>query len=143
MTREDLKFAFIFIVRQSCFDRLKTIILGQATHLYSVLVNLNIFPLRYFGSNVNQMTAKRLGQWTTRLYIVLLVTGFAILVLYTVVQPQALTKTFDRPSFNFYNHLIQDYGDKLTCPCSLIASPYNLYVKIEPVFHEVRRDICI
>lgn len=89
------------------------------------------------------MTARRLGRWTTRLYIVLLIVGLAILVVYTAVQPQALMKTFDKPPFHLYNHLIENYGDKLTCSCSLIASPYNLYVNIEPIFHEVRRYIIL
>ncbi len=86
------------------------------------------------------MTTKRIGQWSTRLYIVLLIIGLAILALYSVIQPQRLTKTFTRPSFNVYNQLIQDYGNELKCSCSLIASTYDQFIKIEPVFHEVKRD---
>jgi hypothetical protein len=86
------------------------------------------------------MIATRLGQWATRLYIILLTIGFATLAVYTVIRPQTLTKTFDRPSLNIYNHLKHDYGDKLECSCSSIASTYDQYVNIEPVFHEVRRD---
>ncbi|CAF1035768.1 unnamed protein product [Adineta steineri] len=83
------------------------------------------------------MTAKRLGQMATRIYIVLFTVGIIILVLYTIVQPQPLIKTFDKPSFNLYNQLSQKHGDKLKCPCASIVSTYERYVSIEPVFHEI------
>ncbi len=110
--------------------------------LYDTIVKLNIFLLRDFGSNINRTTAKRLGEWATRLYIVLFVTSITILVLYAAVQSQVLTKTFDKPSFDVYNRLIKNYGDDLKCSCSIIASTYDQFVKIEPIFHQVRRNIC-
>jgi hypothetical protein len=65
----------------------------------------------------------------------------AILALYTFIQPETLTKTFDRPSFDQYKTLKQAHGDKLECSCSLIASKYDRFVKIEPIFHQVRTDV--
>ncbi|CAF4357303.1 unnamed protein product [Rotaria sp. Silwood2] len=38
---------------------------------------------------------------------------------------------------NLYNDLIQKYGNKLKCSCSLIASPRNRFVNIEAKFHEI------
>ncbi|CAF1292316.1 unnamed protein product [Adineta steineri] len=89
------------------------------------------------GSSMDVITAKRLGQWATRLYIALLISGFSILTIYTIVQPHVVTKTFDTSSFSIYNDLQQKYGDKLKCPCSVIASIYDQFVKIEPIFHEI------
>jgi hypothetical protein len=86
------------------------------------------------------MTSRRLGQRATRLYIVLFIIGLAILALYTAVQPQTLTNNFDTSSLSLYNHLAQQYGYKLKCSCSLIASTYNQFVEMKPVFHEVRND---
>jgi hypothetical protein len=108
------------------------------THLYKVLVDLNIFLLRDFDNNIDRMTAKRLGQWSTRLYVVLFIIPMIILFLYGVIQPQTMTKTFDKPSLNFYNNLLEDYGTELKCSCSSIASIRNRFIKIEPIFHEVR-----
>jgi hypothetical protein len=115
------------------------IIRNLVTYLYNTVVDLNIFPVRDFGSNVNRTTAKRLGQWSTRLFIILFIIGLSILALYTIVKPQVRTNTFDKPSLNVYNRLKRDYEDKLECPCSSIASTYNQFVKIEPVFHQVRK----
>ena len=131
---------FLCTVRQNWLDRLKMIIRNLVTLLYTKLADINIFPVQDFGSNTNRILAKRLGQWTTRLYIGLLTIGLATIALYTIVQPQTLTKSFSRPPFNLYKQLQQDYGDELTCSCSLIQSSYDQFVNIKPVFHEVRRD---
>ncbi|CAF3711941.1 unnamed protein product, partial [Adineta steineri] len=100
------------------------------------MINLNIFSLRDFGSNVDRMTAKRLGQWTTRLYITMLISGVALLAMYNIVQVRTSTNTFNRPSFELYNQLKHDHADKLSCSCSIIASTFNSFVNIEAVFHE-------
>jgi hypothetical protein len=115
------------------------IIRNLATYLYNTVVDLNIFPVRDFGSHVNRTTAKRLGQWSTRLFIILFIIGLSVLALYNIVKPQVQTKNFHKPSLNVYNHLKDDYEDKLECSCSSIASPYKKFVKIEPMFHQVRK----
>lgn len=119
-------------------DRWNAIIKKLATRLREVLIELNIFLLRDFGNNIDRITAKHLGRWATRLYIVLFIITMAILFLYAVVQTQTITKTFDKPSLYRYNNLIRNYGNKLKCSCSLIASKYDRFIQIEPIFHEVR-----
>ncbi|CAF0893736.1 unnamed protein product [Rotaria sordida] len=104
---------------------------------YKFAANLNIFPLRYFGSNVDRRIAKYLGKLATRLYIILFIIGLAILTLYTIVRPQIITKTFDKPSFYLYNKLKKEYQDKLKCSCSVIASKYKQFVQIEAIFHQI------
>ena len=134
---------FLCIVHQNWFARLKMIKQNVSTFVYTTLVNLNIFSLQDLGSNVDRITAKRYGIWATRLYIVSLTIGITILVLYTVVQSQTQTKIFDKPTFSYYNHLRQLYGDELKCSCSLIALTHDRFVKIEAVFHEVRKNIML
>jgi hypothetical protein len=109
------------------------------TFLFTTLANLNVFPVRDFGSNIDRITAKRLGQWATLLYMVLLVIGMVILALYIIFQPENFTKTFDKPSLQLYEQLFQRYENKLKCSCSSIASKYDQFVKIEPMFHQVRK----
>ena len=109
------------------------------TFLYAKLINLNLFPSRIFGSDVDRIRAKRLGQLTTRLYIVLVIISLVIATLYTIIQPQSLTKTFEKPSFDLYNRLLVDYNNSLQCPCSSISSMYKEYVTIQPMFHQVNK----
>ncbi|CAF1550530.1 unnamed protein product [Adineta steineri] len=83
------------------------------------------------------MRAKYLGQLTTRLYIVLLIIGLAILILYSVVKPPVKTETIEKPSFDVYERLIQDYKDTLRCPCTFISSTYDQYITMKPKFHQI------
>ncbi|CAF4176868.1 unnamed protein product, partial [Adineta steineri] len=95
------------------------------TFVSTKLIGLNMFPLWAFGNNTNRVTATRLGQRATRLYIILLIISFAIIIFYTVIQPQILTKTFDKPSFDVYNRLARDHGTTLECSCSVISTTYD------------------
>lgn len=99
---------------------------------------LNIFPRHAFGSNLTPVLAKRLGQISTRLYFILLLISLILCTVYTVIRPQTITNTFDKPSFMIYTQLYQTYKDELKCPCSRVASPSNYFVTIEQVFHQVR-----
>ncbi|CAF1027829.1 unnamed protein product [Adineta steineri] len=101
------------------------------------MINLSIFSVRDFGSNVDRMTAKRLGQWATRLYIIMLIFSVVLLAIFSMVQVRTLTNTFNRPSFELYNQLKHDHADKLSCSCSIIASTFNSFVNIKAVFHEI------
>ncbi|CAF1195209.1 unnamed protein product [Adineta steineri] len=105
--------------------------------LGTTLIELNIFSLRDMSSGMDRITAKRLGRWATRLYIALFIGGLCVLTIYTIVQPHAVTKTFDISSFSIYNDSQKKYGDELKCPCSVIASIYDQFVEIEPIFHEI------
>ncbi|CAF3798193.1 unnamed protein product [Adineta steineri] len=83
------------------------------------------------------MTAKRLGQWTTRLYIILFIVGLFVLLVYTIARRQTVTKTFNQPSFILYNRLHHEHQDKLECSCSFIASKFEQFVEIEAKFHQI------
>ncbi|CAF1425963.1 unnamed protein product, partial [Adineta steineri] len=124
-------------VHRSCVDRIKIMIRKLIKLLSTTLVELNIFSTRDFGSNTDQITAKRYGRWATRLYIILFLTCLIILIFYTTIRPASLTKTFDQPSFIRYTHLKKTYGNKLICSCSKIASAYDRFVEIKPEFHSI------
>ncbi|CAF3979496.1 unnamed protein product [Adineta steineri] len=124
-------------VRRKLLDRFKMLLSKLITFLYTKMLNLNIFPARTFGSKIDRITVKYLGQWSTRLYLILLSIIFVILTLYTAIQPQTLTKSFSTPSLDFYKNLMNDHSDELECPCSLISSPYDEYVQIQPIFHQI------
>ena len=129
---------FLSTDRPKLSKRIRMIIQTLFATIYTKLVDLNLFPLRDFGSTTSAVTAKRLGQFATRLYIVLLTVGLIILVFYTIIQPQLLKKTFNRPSLDLYERLLRDHSQTLECPCSSISLLYDRFITIEPVFHPVR-----
>nr|ACD54674.1 unknown [Adineta vaga] len=127
------------IFSRKFFDKLFNILITLFKRLYNILISLNIFSMRDFGMNTNRTTAKYLGQWASRIYIVLFIGLLSIIALYTIIDPQTLIKTFHPSTFNSYNHLKSKYDDKLRCSCSSIASTYKQYTTIKPIFHQVRR----
>ncbi|CAF1040155.1 unnamed protein product [Adineta ricciae] len=122
---------------QSWAERWKTKSKNSITFLFKTLVNLNVFLIRDFDNNIDQTIAQYLGRLATRLYIILLIISFVILILYTIIQPRTLTEVFDHPSFYQYKHMKSIYGDNLKCSCSVIASSYNHFIHIEPIFHQI------
>ncbi|CAF1488814.1 unnamed protein product, partial [Adineta ricciae] len=118
-------------------DRIK-VLSGQVVRLiFTRLANLNIFPLRSFGSRMDRKDAIYLGKITTRFYIVLLIVSVVILALYTAVRPRIITKVFVKPTFNLYSDLRHDHGDALQCRCSYISWTYDNFVHIKPTFHQI------
>ena len=109
--------------------------------LWKVAINLNLFPARVFDSRMDRSTAKHLGQWSTRLYILVLATALTTLTLRTFVSPKLFTKTYANPSLDAYKNLVSDHGNTLQCPCSLSSFPYRRFVQIEAGFHSVKRQI--
>ncbi|CAF1470536.1 unnamed protein product, partial [Adineta steineri] len=124
-------------VQRSCVDRMRIMIRKLIKLLSTTLIELNIFSTRDFGSNTDQITAKRYGRWATRLYIILFLSCLIILIFYTTIRSHNLTKTFDQPSFIRYTHLKEIYGSKLKCSCSKITSAYDKFLEIKPEFHSV------
>lgn len=128
---------YFFIGKLKLYDRMKKSFGDLIISLRTMLINLNVFPIRTFGSNLDRATAKRSGQLATRLYIVLLIIGFTILGLYTIARPESLTKNFMQPSFAVYENLVLDHNDTLQCACSSISSIYARFISIKPKFHPV------
>ncbi|CAF1222349.1 unnamed protein product [Adineta steineri] len=122
---------------RSRWSRLRAIMQKIVTLLYDNLANLNIFLVRDFGSKVDRITAKRLGQWATLLYIVLFLISMIGLTLYFSMQPKTQTDIFDKPSLDLYERLFQRYGNQLKCSCSSIVSTNGRFVKLEAVFHDI------
>ncbi|UJR13165.1 hypothetical protein I4U23_000188 [Adineta vaga] len=124
-------------IRPRLCVRIKILLTNIVERIYRELIDLNMFPQENFGRNINRIRMKQLGQLSTRLYIILLISGLSILLLYSIIQPRILIKTFNKPTLNSYNHLILDHNNSLQCPCSMISSMYKQYVTIEPRFHPI------
>jgi hypothetical protein len=139
MKIENAIFIFVYVVHENIFNRLKSTIQKLVTFVYNSLAHLNIFSVRDFGSNIDRMTAKRLGQWSTVLYMIVFVIGIAILTLYIMFQAETFTKTFNKPSLDLYKDLFQQYEDQLKCSCSSIPSINDRFIKVEAILHDVSR----
>ncbi|CAF1166746.1 unnamed protein product [Adineta ricciae] len=126
-------------VRVTCCSRMRQIF----KRVYLELINLNIFCKRDFGHSINQEIAKRLGRWATRIYILLLIFGFVILAVYTVIKPVSITKTFPNPSLDTYDKLRSVYGDQLQCSCSFVSLVHRQFIEVQPKFHQICSSVFV
>lgn len=121
------------LVHRNCIDRLKTMVINLTKRLRTLAINLNIFTARDF----DRVTVEHYGKWATRLYLILFLSGLTILLFYTIIEPHTVIRSFDKPSFSYYDILRKTYGDELKCTCSKIASTYSEFVEIHYTLHSV------
>jgi len=67
---------------------------------------------------------------STRFFIVVLIISLVILVIYTSQTQTTHIITVNAPSIAIYSSLYQQYGEKLTCPCTTIATAQKEFISV-------------
>ena len=108
-------------------------------NIWHSLINLNLY-----GEDSEQKTTIstdviriQMQIWSTRLFMVLFVVAFSVLVIMTTVSKQLITTTVENPTVMTYSSLESKYGDQVQCPCSHIDTPLGAYINITVTFHQV------
>ena len=105
------------------------------------MVELNLFTSIPPSTDPNII---RKNRHTTRVYLVLLITAFFILILYTSLRQVTITAIVKSPSMSKYTELSLKYPLTLQCPCSHIAIKYNKFIsQIEPQYHQICSSVFI
>lgn len=60
-----------------------------------------------------------------------------ILIIYTSVSTQIVTYTTEYPTEKEYEYLFEEYNQTLQCPCSTVTIPYEEFLEITPVYHQI------
>jgi hypothetical protein len=108
-------------------------------NIWHSLVNLNL----YGKDTEEKMTIStdvigiQMQIWSTRLFMVLFLVAFSVLVIMTTVSKQLITAIVENPTVETYNNLESKYGDQVQCPCSNIDTPLGAYINITVTFHQV------
>ncbi|CAF4440264.1 unnamed protein product [Rotaria sp. Silwood2] len=111
-TNETLKHRFIFYVSK----------------VYQKVLKLNMFPL---SSDIND------GIYSTRIYILLFLTGILISVFYSSITVRIRNNNAYQLSLNEYERLYTKYPSTLHCLCTRISVPYSSIIHIKPYYHQV------
>ena len=82
-------------------------------------------------------------KYATRLYIVLLVLCFYMLLYATLTQPQVRTVIISNIDFNKFEELYLTYGELISCPCSTIATSYKTFISNTIQFHSVCSSVFV
>jgi hypothetical protein len=103
------------------------------TRVRRAFIELNLFR-----SGLNEVEVVQQERWSTRLYLILMITALVILVIYTALGMQTVHVVVDDPSLSTYQTLQLKYTETLQCPCSQIAVKYRNFIQMQPIYHPVR-----
>ena len=99
------------------------------------LVRINLFEssLRQQPSDIKQQI------WTSRIYILCLSLGVAILTFYALLSVQKKSIEVKNPALESVLHLqLQgEYNSSLQCPCAQINIPYGKLIQLQPIYHQL------
>ncbi|CAF4111614.1 unnamed protein product [Rotaria sp. Silwood2] len=97
-------------------------------HIRQSIQTLNVYETK-FASNYQLLAS--------RIYLVLLMISIAIISLFVGLSQQTHSFTVDSPTETQFEYLYSQYSTTLTCPCSQIAIPYEKFIDVSPVMHQV------
>lgn len=109
-------------------SRIKNLILKFKTSL----MQLNIFADRSYGQ-----VDVRLARIFTRFYLMLAFISISIIIFYTFISTEMVTKTKSLHSLEQYENLEEKYKHLLSCPCSTISVHYSDIIEIQPTYHQL------
>ena len=101
-------------------------------------VRHEIIELNFFKSGVNEVEVVREERWSTRVYLLLLISALVVLIIYTALGIDTIHVIVNDPSFEEFQTLQLKYAETLRCPCSQIAVKYKSFFQIQPTYHPVR-----
>ena len=95
---------------------------------------VNLFESIQPSTDPSELRAQHIS---TRLFLVLLITSLAILVLYTSTVRIVKTVTVRAPTHADYTDLYQQHPQTLSCPCTQISVAYSTFLEINHTLHPV------
>jgi hypothetical protein len=109
--------------------------------LKRILIELNLFKTS--SNDNNDQSQIRYQIIATRLYICLLAVSFVILTIYLALTPQTYVETINDPTPAKFSDLHSLYPLSLQCPCSSISIPYDVFLIIEPHYHQMCSSVLV
>ena len=76
-------------------------------------------------------------QRSTKLFVVLLLVSFGVLLVYNVTVTVTNNSIVKEPSFELYTQLATKYSRTLVCPCTQISIGYERFLRINYTLHRV------
>jgi hypothetical protein len=75
--------------------------------------------------------------WATRICLVLLLIGVAILTIYSSITAHSISVIIHNPSKSQFDYLYEKYPSTLSCPCTHLSTPYSTIISIQPRYHQI------
>ena len=96
-----------------------------------------IAKLNIFDTETNDDDEQRKQIISTRVYLFLLTSLLIVFILFTSLPYHSNIITMPTPTLRQYEQLAQSFSSSLRCPCKSISIPYEKFISINPVYHEI------
>lgn len=100
-------------------------------------INKQLLTLNLFESDTIDIETIRRERFSTRIYLFLMVIILIALIIYTGMTVHTKMISVAHPRYNQFEYLYEQYGTTLRCPCSKVAIPYETFVQVKIIFHQV------
>ena len=98
--------------------------------IYQFIINFNLFEEIHYDEY-----RRRNEILSTRVYILLMIIGFIVIVLYASIVPYTLTYAIKSPPIDIYRQFVSRYPS-LTVECQQTISNYAIFISFSPRFHQ-------
>ena len=99
------------------------------------MIELNLFESIPPSKDKNIIRQQR---YSTRLYLILLLIGLSILILFTSLRMQTISVTRTKPTLTEFEDLYNQYPLTLNCPCNQTTIKYNQFIHyMKPQYYEI------
>lgn len=96
-----------------------------------------IIQLNLFNDHSGDPLRIRRNRIASRLYILLSIGTISVLITYTSIPIQTISKNTPPPSQEQYKNLQTQYPDTLRCPCSVVSIPHKEFIEVTPTYHQL------
>ncbi|CAF1441651.1 unnamed protein product [Adineta ricciae] len=100
--------------------------------LREYILNQNVY-----NTETDDQRVKKKEVLATRFYLIVLMIILYAYSFYATAVTHTSTITITKPTIEQYKDLIQQYPDTLRCPCERISIPYEKFLHISPVYHQI------
>jgi hypothetical protein len=112
----------------------KNIISAARSHLINSFRQLNLFSDDPFWSSTLTYSEQIIS---TRLFLIFISISLFIVIIYSSLSIVTHDVTLYQFSRNDFEKLEQIYPSTINAPCSDVSIPYNNFLSLSPIFHEV------
>ncbi|CAF3398826.1 unnamed protein product, partial [Rotaria socialis] len=116
----------------SYYITVRNLLWNWCHQLRTYIIELNFFD--NYSDDAFDILRGRISTW---LYIILLTTIMMIIIIFKVKSSNWTNVTVYSPSIKQYENLYNQYPNTLQCPCSNISIPYDTFIQVTPIQHQV------
>ncbi|CAF4486118.1 unnamed protein product, partial [Rotaria socialis] len=120
------------IVSENVNITVRNLLWNWCHQLRTYIIELNFFD--NYSDDAFDILRGRISTW---LYIILLTTIMMIIIIFKVKSSNWTNVTVYSPSIKQYENLYNQYPNTLQCPCSNISIPYDTFIQVTPIQHQV------